>query len=368
MSHPKERIPEALVTEIRKHTFDIEAAGSLPETILQIIYEQQWFQALVPEAYGGREMGLPDAVRLFEALAWADANVGWCVNLGAGANMFSGYLGQAVADHIFRPAETCCAGSGTVSGKATRTPEGYMLTGRWKYASGANHATHFTANAFLLDEAGQEITEEGIPLFRSFILPAANITNHRNWEAIGLCATSSNDFEASNVFVPFDHTFTLLKPSVFAQGPVYRFPFSIMAVVNMTCMITGIAQHFLDEYEALAKRKKPLYSDLLLQDNPISFGIQEAASLAFHQARHTMYEQLEKVWQQYVQEQEAGSEALDNLRKATNQAATASRRLINELYPLCGMSIVPPRSSLNKIWRDASVASQHYLLSPICIS
>jgi alkylation response protein AidB-like acyl-CoA dehydrogenase len=365
MKHPKEILPESLVKEIRNYTFETEAAGSLPKNVLDIAYDQQWFQLLVPKAFGGKELALPETVRLFEAITWVDANVGWCINLGAGANMFSGYLEEAVSNSIFNSAQTCCAGSGAISGKANKTQDGYMLTGRWKYASGANHATHFTANAYLLDENGNTIMEDGMPVFRSFIIPADKIINHKNWNAIGLCATSSNDFEAINVFVPVEHTFTLLKPSAFAQGPVYRFPFYMMAVVNMTCMITGIALHFLDLYEELAATKKPLHSDLLLKDNPVAVSIYEQAANNFHNARNVMYEQLESVWKQYEQGQEADEESLNNLKRTNNHAARASRELINALFPLCGMNIVSPQSELNKVWRDAAVASQHYLLSPL---
>jgi alkylation response protein AidB-like acyl-CoA dehydrogenase len=365
MQHPKEILPENLVKEIRKYTFETEAAGSLLKATLDIIYDQQWFQLLVPKAFGGKELALPDTVRLFEAITWADANVGWCVNLGAGANMFSGYLEETVSNSIFNSVKTCCAGSGAISGKATKTRGGYLLTGRWKYASGANHATHFTANAYLLSEDGNNILEEGTPVFRSFIISADKIINHRNWDAVGLSATSSNDFEALNVFVPFEHTFTLLKPSAFAQGPVYRFPFNMMAVVNMTCMITGIALHFLDLYEELAATKKPLHSDLLLKDNPVAISIYKQTVNSFHESRNLMYEQLESVWQYYEQGMEADEKSLALLRKANNQAAKASRALIDALYPLCGMNIVSPRSALNKVWRDAAVASQHYLLSPL---
>lgn len=365
MKHPKEILPESLVKEIRNYIFETEAARSLPQTVLNVAYNQQWFQLLVPKVFGGKELALPEAVRLFEAITWADANVGWCVNLGAGANMFSGYLEEAVANSIFNSAKTCCAGSGAISGKATKTQGGYMLTGRWKYASGANHATHFTANAYLLDENGNNIIEEGTPVFRSFIVPADKIINHKNWNAIGLCATSSNDFEAVNVFVPFEYTFTLLKPSAFAQGPVYRFPFYMMAVVNMTCMITGIALHFLDLYEELAATKKPLHSDLLLKDNPVALSIYKQAANNFHVTRNLMYEQLESVWQYYEQGKQPDEESLIHLKKTNNHAAKASRDLIDALFPLCGMNIISPQSELNKVWRDAAVASQHYLLSPL---
>jgi alkylation response protein AidB-like acyl-CoA dehydrogenase len=365
MDHHRELIEQDIVSRLREYTAETERNGSLPPAVLDIIYQQRWFQLLVPAAFGGQETALPDAVKLFEALAWADANIGWCVNLGAGANMFAGYLDAVVAATIFNNPKTCCAGSGAVTGTARRADGGYILNGRWKYASGANHATHFTANAFLLDEDGNTLMEEGQAVFRSFIVPTGQVTNHRNWNAIGLKATSSNDFEISEIFVPDTHTFTLLQPSVFARGPLYKFPFAQLAVVDMACMATGIALHFIDLYTVLAQHKKPLHSDKLLHEHPVAKATLGSVEQRLAAARTAMYEELQALWDIYSQGLQANDKALLHFDATCRNAAQAAREVMNELYPLCGMSILDPSSALNKVWRDGMTASQHYLLSPL---
>lgn len=365
MQQLQELLATELVQQIRQYTFTTEEQRQLSPEVLEIIYRERWFQLLSPAAAGGLEWALPQTVYLFEALARADANVGWCVNLGAGANMFAGYLEGTLAYDIFHDPRTCCAGSGAVSGEARRSAGGYILSGRWKYASGANHATHFTANAWLLDETGKRIKENGADIFRSFIVPASHIINHNNWNAIGLKGTSSNDFEAKEIFVPDDHVFTLLKPSAFARGPLYAFPFAQLAVVNMTCMATGIALHFIDLYTKLAAYKTPLHSDRKLIDNSMATGIFHRVTEDFYQARTGMYEELESVWAIYEDSQQANEAALKQLSHAAGKAAQASRAVFDELYPLCGMSILDPATELNKVWRDGMTALQHYLLSPL---
>jgi alkylation response protein AidB-like acyl-CoA dehydrogenase len=365
MLHPKEIISPQVIEDLRSKALEAEALKSLPTETLEIIYREGWFQTLVPAVCGGLEYTLPKAVALFEALAYADANVGWCVNLGAGANMFAGYLEQEPSGKIFNDPKTCCAGSGAISGKATTTDGGYILSGRWKYASGANHATHFTANAFLLDENGADILEDGQPKFRSFIIAADKILNYKNWNAVGLKATSSNDFEAINVFVPFEHTFTLLKPSDFASGIVYQFPFALLAEINMACMMTGIALHFEESYSSLAAHKKPLHANEILADNTKAQTIFLNASNRFFAARKEMYDRLFEVWNYYEKAEIVTEYALQQFHQANKEAVAASRHLINELFPLCGLNIVDPQNEMNKIWRDAAVAGQHYLLSPL---
>ncbi len=321
---------------------------------------------MIPRGYGGLEWSLPETVRLFEALAWADANVGWCVNLGAGANLFSGYFNSETALAIFNGPWTWCAGSGALSGTARRTKEGYLLNGRWKYASGANHATHFTANAWLLDEQNHPVNgPDQRPLFRSFLFPAAQVINYNNWRAIGLKATSSNDFEVKDIFVPEAHSFSLRQPSAFAAGPLYKFPFEQMAVVNMACMLTGIACHFMDLYKALAADKKPLHASGLLKDHETAKVIFNKVAADFNKAREGMYRQLEQIWEGYAAGAAAANHVLNELSVVARHAAQAARDLINDLYPLCGMNILDPESAMNKVWRDAATAGQHYLLSPL---
>src|ERR1700748_3097823 len=161
MLHPKEILSEQVIEILREEAFLTEEQRYLTAKTLEIIYREKWLQVLVPKVCGGMEYGLPQAVQLFEALAYVDGNVGWCVNLRAGGNMFSGYLEQQTARKIFDSAATWCAGSGAIHGIAKETDGGYILNGRWKYASGANHASHFTANAFLSDKNGNETHKEG---------------------------------------------------------------------------------------------------------------------------------------------------------------------------------------------------------------
>lgn len=365
IQHPETIISKEALEHIRAGALATEVLQRLPQDTLDLLYRNRWFHVLVPEVLGGREMPLPEVVRLFEALAWADANVGWCVNLGAGANIFAGYFTEQVGREIFTSAQTCCAGSGAVTGTALRVPGGYKVNGQWKYASGSTHATHFTANCYLLDENGQQLQSNGEAIFRSFIFPAEQVTVLDTWHVIGLNATSSNHFKVEDIFVPEAHTFSLLQASAFAQGPLYHFPFEQMAIVNMACMLTGITLHFIDLYRELAAHKKPMHSNNLLSENEQAKEIESKATTAFYTAREHMYHTLQLTWKEYAAGKTAGTALLQALSRDARKAAQEARQVIFQLYPLCGMSILNPATELNKVWRDAATAGQHYLLSPL---
>lgn len=342
-----------------------DTVGYLAPEIVELIVEQDWLRLLVPAALGGRELPLPEVVALFEMLARADGNVGWCVNLGAGANMFAGYLEKQAAGEIFDGPRTWCAGSGAVSGKALETDGGYLLSGYWKYASGAAHATHFTANAYLHRPDGTPIFRAGQPVYRSFIVPARQVTVLDTWNVSGLRGSSSRDFELRDVFVLRAHTFSLLQASPFAQGPIYRFPFELLAVVNMSSMQLGMAMHFTDAFLSLAEVKKPLHGGQVLGDYPQLRALLDRQLPAFSKARAAFYTLLDRTWAFYVKGADAPQDLREELRAKSLQAAEAGMVLVRALYPFCGMTGVYEDNPLNKIWRDIHTGGQHFIFSPL---
>lgn len=358
-------ISETQIQLIRKHAAEAEHKRQLSPEVLQLIYEQQWLKIMEPEVCEGLAWSLPAVVHSFESLAYADGNVGWCVNLGAGANLFSGYLNAGRAKTIFSPATTWCAGSGAISGRAVKTTGGWRLSGRWKYASGSAHASHFTANGYLFDEHNKAITENGEPVFRSFILPAKNVQIIDTWHTSGLKASSSHDFAVDNIFIPDEQAFTLTKPSTFAKEAIFSFPFDALAVVNMACMPTGMALHFLELFEQLMNSKKPLHSDKPLGQQPLVQQQFEQCRNSLQIARTEMYESLNKAWQPFSEGHSASSGDLNILKNKARIAAQVALETVHQLFPFCGMTIIYQDAELNKVWRDISVAGQHYLLSPI---
>lgn len=339
--------------------------GYLAPEMVDLIVQQDWLRLLVPKIMGGCELPLPEVVAWFEALAWADGNLGWCVNLGSGANMFAGYLDQDTAAEIFNSPRTWCAGSGAISGQAVEVAGGYRLAGRWRYASGAAHATHFTANAYLYQPDGAPVSKAGQPVFRSFILPAADVHVLDTWKVTGLRASSSCDFEIRDVFVPQRRTFSLLQPSPFAKGPVYQFPFALLAVVNMSSMQLGMALHFIDEFLHLAEEKKPLYGGGLLKDYPEVRALLDNDLPAFYETRGDFYHTLRETWAYYEQGGAAPAALQETLRTKSLLVADAALELVAAIYPFCGMSVVYEENALNKIWRDISTGRQHFIFSPL---
>lgn len=364
MNHPQGFLSNEEIRLIRSQTFICEEEKKLSSKVLELICQKQWLRVTQPKAVGGLEWPFPKIVQLFESLTWADANVGWVVNLGAGANLFSGYLEESAAKEIFNSDRIWCAGSGAISGKAVVLEEGFLISGNWKYASGSAHATHITANCFLEKNGKAVLLQDGSREFRSFIFPKESVEILNSWKVTGLKATSSNDFKVESLLVPKEWSFSLIRPSDFANAALFHFPFDVLAVVNMAIMPVAIAIHFLDLFEELMATKRPLGGSDLLQEKSGLQELFETLKKQLFKERKEFYRIINEYWSIYSDKQVSHTDLNQKLIQQSKMTAKTARDLVHQLYPYCGMSIVFEHSELNKVWRDLSVASQHYLLLP----
>ncbi len=338
-----------------------EAAGTLTAEQLAVIYANKWFKIFVPPQYGGLNMSLPEALRLEEDLARIDGSLGWTVTLCAGANMFVGYIAPGLADEIFHDEKICLGGSGAATGTAEVLADGYLINGFWKYATGAPHLTHFTANC-RLKQNGRWLTDEhGQAVTRSFIFTKNEVMLHHTWNPMGLVATASHDFEIRNIIVPKKRAFMIdVKHSVF-DDPVYHYPFLQFAETTIAVNSLGMAKHFMEAVtETFTQRDHagtlpPEKYDRLMKQ------VHFAANF-LEKSREQFYAKVDESWQQLYVEKTISAELLKRVSQLSRELAKLCRKLVAEIYPLCGLSATQKGTVINRIFRDLFTGSQHSLL------
>lgn len=362
MQHPSQLLSEDDIRLIRSYSLSAEEQGALTPAQLQLIYDHKWFKVMVPEYVGGRELSLPEAMRLLEAAAWADGSFGWVLNLGAGANMFAAFLPAEIAKKMFSHPEIYIAGSGALSGKAEKIDGGYIVDGTWKYASGASHSSYFSVSCIITQNGEPTKDKKGGFETRSFIIPKHQVIISRLWNSYGLKATASHDFEVEDVLVPDDLSFSLAEPSMFADGPLYKFPFVQLAEALLAVTMSGMACHFIDLFEVLVKEK--LQSDPnRKKDYPLAEKAISNSNVALTNARTGLYRSVEESWLWYEKGETPSDAELNQITITAKQCAFIARTEVENLYPWAGMDAIIPETDLNRVWRDIHTASQHILLS-----
>ncbi len=360
LQHPQEVLDQQIIEKIRSQSEKAVLERKLTQDQLALIYEEEWLRLFIPKTYRGLEMNLPQALQILEALAYADGSLGWTVNLGAGANLFAAYIRPSLSEQIFTDTKACIAGSGALGGSARPEASGYRVRGQWKYGSGSAQATAFTANCKL--PANGKASD--LPGFHSFVFFPDEVKVKNTWDAYGLQATSSHDFEVTEHWLPEERTFSLLKPSPYEDGPLYRFPFMQFGELTTCLQLTGMALHFLDEVRALLMQKKSMTGENLKDNVKVQDTLAQAEA-SLESARAWLYVLVHEAWQQCESGHTPSDEVLRKISLAVKHAAQAARESAEKVYPLAGMTVLSPETELNRCWRDLHTASQHVLLSPL---
>lgn len=339
------RIAPNTAEVLRRLAAQAERLGHLTEEQLALVYANRWFKLFVPHRLGGLELSVPEGVRLEEELARIDGSLGWTVTLCAGANLFVGFMDSSVSSTMFATPSVCLGGSGQASGTAMVDNGGYRITGRWRYATGAPHLTHFTANC-VIEQDGQPVPgEDGQPLVKSFFVPREHVQVIDDWNAFGLKATASHSFKVTDVWVPETNAFVIGSQHAKLPQTIYRYPFQQFAEATLAVNTLGIARHFIECLEAHAgERLVNLTID---------------ANAYINTARDSFYQVLDASWQELMQRGDISPEARSAVSAQSRHLAEVARQQVVLLYPYAGMAAADPSTAMNRCWRDLFTASQH---------
>lgn len=354
---------------LRLHAASAEELRELHPEVLALIYEQQWFRLMVPERYGGMAMPLPQVVRLEEEISRADGSAGWTVTLCSGAGWFAGFFGDLPSAYgsfkspaasglagLFADPRLCIAGSGSATGEAHRISGGYRISGRWAYASGAPHATAFTANCVIWSE-GRPLFEMGRPMIRPFLFRRAEVRVLEDWKAVGLVATASHGFEVPWVELPAERGFRIDAGAAADAAPLYRYPFLQLAQATLAACCSGMGLHFLECCaERFAGRELPPAAAKEVQ------GALGQGQAELEMLRVAFYDALDASWAALETAGVIEERLLQRVSRTSRELAAGVRQWVDKLFPYAGLRAARVDSEINRVWRDLHTAGQHPLL------
>ena len=356
MPHPSTVVKQEYTAILRKYAAEAETKGMLLPQQLDVIYHEQWFKLLVPAVYGGLEVTLPDLIRLQEAVSWADGSVGWVLTLCCGAGWFGGFISPDIAREVFKNPHVCLAGSGASNGEAEITANGYRISGTWKHASGAHHATHFTANCLIKKDGKQLLNDDGEPLVLPFIMDQKDVALLQTWKYVGMVATGSQSFQVKDVEVPASRCFKIDPKYAHVNGRLYQYPFLQLAEATLAVNLSGMAIHFVDLCRDVFRERK--LQPRLTENNKAKLEqILKDTIAGLQSARNVFFAAVDASWPN------AGDAELKAVSKTSRHLAITAREAVDQLYPYCGLIAASPDTEINRVWRDIHTAGQHALLT-----
>lgn len=338
-----------------------ETTGQIPAEWLEVIYAEKWFKIFVPNEFDGLGLTLIEGLKLEEKLANHDASLAWTVTLCAGAGWFVGFLDRELSQEIFSDPKVCLAGSGFVGGKADLRDDIYTISGSWTYASGALHATHFTANCEMLKDGKPILDKSGSPLIKAFILKREEVEILDGWNYMGMIATGSHAFKTENILVPLNRAFDILPTGVTLPNPIYRYPFLQFAELTLTANILGITQHLMDlivkSFWERNKYRKHSENQLKYFEMMSEKQFEKLKVL-----RKVFYRTAECSWKELEKSGNISKSTSKKVSQISRKLTQECRRFSSKLYPFAGLEAAKTDTELNRVWRDFNTVSQHALL------
>jgi hypothetical protein len=142
---------------------EIEQARRLPPQLVHEMQRAGVFRMAMPRAWGGPELDFLTQIRVIEELSIADASAGWCAMIGVDGGYMTAYIDQAVARDMYSDIDSVTAITFAPPGKAVKTRDGFIVNGRWPFASGCQHATWLIGHFAIFDGDTPRLQANGMP-------------------------------------------------------------------------------------------------------------------------------------------------------------------------------------------------------------
>ena len=353
---------ESFSSVIKQHAATSEELKKLHPDVLKLVYNQNWFKLYVPKEYGGLDITLPEILRLLENIAQADGSTSWVVTLCSGASWFAGFLDEKLISEIFTNPEACITGSGAVTGTATKIENGYLINGSWRYSSGAHHATHFTANCTIKNEDGSPVlTDTGEEQVLSFLFKKEEVRVLSSWSYVGMVATGSHGFEINNLTVPQHRSFEI-NSKLKLETNANNYPFLQLAETTLAVNFSGMALHFIELTKEYMYNRTGIKRFTPEQITFFESEFEKQRQL-LDECRKSFYTIADISWNEQCTKNIVDEATLQAVSAESRKLVHTSRRLVDTLYPFCGLEAAKADSELNRVWRDIHTASQHSLLT-----
>ena len=134
-------IAKGFVPKILEASREITEGREIPPNLASEMAEEGLFRLYIPESFGGHEIDYIDFLDLVAVIAEADGSVGWCFNQNNVLGTIASLMPESLAREIWSDSNAILSNGPPQNVRVTTVEGGYVLTGRWNFSSGSQHAT-----------------------------------------------------------------------------------------------------------------------------------------------------------------------------------------------------------------------------------
>jgi indole-3-acetate monooxygenase len=362
---------KALLDQVRQIGPTLEAnaeendrLGRLNDTTFEALRPLRMSHVFAGEEIGGAQLSPRQGLELIEAITYHSGAAGWVsmVHACIGA-MSAAFLPDSAIERLYAPGtESRFSGQGTPTGMLKKVEGGYLLNGKWSYASGIYHATHTHTAALLDDGSGQPAKDaKGDVIVLCAHAPVDKHDLLGNWNVLGLNATGSIDYGAKDVFIPDDMVFPILSAEPQRLKEFFSLGVIGLAAIGHSGWAIGTARRMLDEMAKFA-RQKTGRAGLLGESDKFWFDYGRAEARV-RAGRAFLFE----VWRDAEASMESGNRVstrqISLIHLAKSEVHEAGIEACQFAYRAAGGASLRA-GSMQRIYREMLTAVNHFTINP----
>ncbi len=335
---------------------EAEALRRVPDASTAEIRAAQLARTLRPARYGGFEQDYRTFGHLVRELGHGCASTAWCAATWmAGAMTLTMFPAETQDEVCFANPDAHIGSTGIPSARAEPVEGGWLVNGRWSFASGVHGADYMMCGV---------LTPEG--KVRCALIPTAHLEILDVWDTIGLRGTGSTDTIARDVFVPANYcidgaSWAVKPPSApFITGPMrnHRVGTTQVNIGLFSSTAVGNAEAFLQSFIDGAANRTITFARVK-QSEDTATHLRLAESSLEVDVAWMLLERCYSVLDEYEATGEIPLETRSRMRRDTAFAVNLCYRAINRVWEVAGAHALASSGELQRRWRDAhAIASQ----------
>ncbi|HEY7608414.1 MAG TPA: acyl-CoA dehydrogenase family protein [Alphaproteobacteria bacterium] len=366
----------ALAPVLRQRAVAAEQLGRLPDETVRDYEAAELCRIWIPKRYGGFELDLEAGLETCWEAAKGCASSAWCLSVWQQHSWIVAHFPeQAQAESLGADMNFHIGSVLSPRGKARKVAGGYVLSGRWPFASGCDHGWWIMLGATVVDDAGNEIPLDGTLYGRPkanarlCLLPMQDVVNLADWLTAGLAATGSHTIVVKDAFVPEHRTISIpdtvdghAPGREIHEGALFRVPYYAFLVTSLASPAPGVAEGALEALVANAE-KRVLAPMNLVQSKMVRTDRQIGEAAAkIHAARQLFYGNARRIMECGRAGPAMGVQERADCRNNVAFAVQLCYEAMETIFFAAGGSALALDNPIQRAMRDMHAVKAHYFM------
>ncbi|TNM37490.1 flavin-dependent monooxygenase [Nocardioides albidus] len=346
---------EDMLTELAERRTEFREQSYVSSDFIDRLKGLGIYRASTPAMFGGDPLPPAEFLEQVERISAVDGSTGWGASFGSALVYLAALPLETQAELYADGPDVCFAGGLFPVQRAEPTDRGFLVNGRWKFASGC-----MGADILGVGIPGDDSTA-GKP--RTALLRPDQVEIIRDWDVSGMRATGSFDLSVDHVEVPREWTF-IRGGAPTVDEPLYRYPALAYAAQVLSVVSAGVARAALDHAITVGAGRSGVTGAPKLADRAYyRTGIAEAEA-ALRSARAYFYEVAHETYESVLSGDPASERQNAHLRLSASNLARVSAKVVGQVVEISGTGVIYNTHPLQWLMDDALVPQQHAFLGP----